>query len=145
MTDNLPHDVRSYNMSRIKSSNTSPEAVVRKFLFSKGLRYRKNDSRLPGKPDIVLPKFKKVVFVHGCFWHAHDNCDRFKWPKSNLLYWKPKLFKNKQRDIDNEEKLRTLGWDVIVVWECELKTQELREKRLSLLYLQITGATSHDS
>ena len=118
MTDNHSPDVRSYNMSRIRSKNTAPEELVRKYLFSKGFRYRKNDRKLPGKPDIVLPKYKTVIFVNGCFWHLH-NCEKFKWPKSNQEYWVPKLENNARRDHDNYNILRELGWNVIIVWECE--------------------------
>ena len=129
--------IRSYNMSRIKNKNTQPEEIVRKYLFSRGLRYRKNDKKLPGHPDIVLPKYKTVVFVNGCFWHVHEGCQYFKWPKSNVEFWKNKLLSNKKRDILNVQKLREVGWNVIVVWECELKKQS-RTERLDKLYLEIT-------
>ena len=118
--DNHSVEQRHYNMSRINSKNTKPEEIVRKFLFSHGFRYRKNDKRYPGHPDIVLPKYKTVIFVNGCFWHMHD-CKEFVLPKSNLDYWLPKLERNKQRDKENVKKLQSLGWNVIVVWECELK------------------------
>ena len=98
MADNHSKEVRSYNMSRIRSKDTKPEEVVRKYLFSKGLRYRKNDKRYPGCPDIVLPKYKTVIFINGCFWHMHDNCSGFVMPKSNLEYWIPKLTRNKKRE-----------------------------------------------
>lgn len=108
------------NMARIRSINTKPEEIVRKFLFSKGFRYRKNVKKLPGCPDIVLPKYKTVIFVNGCFWHKHD-CKRFVWPSSNTDYWKTKINRNVQRDSINTDLLLSLGWKVIVVWECELK------------------------
>ena len=136
MADNHTKEVRSYNMSRIKSKNTKPEEIVRKYLFSRGLRYRKNDKRFKGKPDIVLPKYKTIVFVHGCFWHVHENCPDFVMPKSNLEYWKPKLLKNKERDEFNITALRDDGWRVIVVWECELKTA-VKNGRLERLYGEI--------
>ena len=120
MADNLTKDVRHKNMSHIRSKNSKPEEIVRKYLFSQGFRYRKNDSRLPGKPDIVLPKYKTVIFVNGCFWHMHD-CKRFVWPSSNEDYWRPKILGNVARDQNNYEKLREMGWKVLVVWECELK------------------------
>ena len=120
MADNLSKDVRHKNMSHIRSKNSKPEEIVRKYLFSKGFRYRKNDSRLPGKPDIVLPKYKTVIFVNGCFWHKHD-CGRFVWPSSNEEYWRPKILGNVARDQRNYELLREMGWKVLVVWECELK------------------------
>ncbi len=118
--DNHSVDQRHYNMSRISSKNTKPEEQVRKFLFAHGFRYRKNDKRYPGHPDIVLPKYKTVIFVNGCFWHMHY-CKEFVLPKSNLDYWLPKLERNKQRDEENIKKLQSLGWNVIVVWECDLK------------------------
>lgn len=120
MADNHSKEVRSRNMSHIRSANTKPEEMVRKFLFSKGFRYRKNVRKLPGCPDIVLPKYKTVIFVNGCFWHKH-NCSRFVWPSSNEDYWIPKITRNVERDIKNHKQLQEQGWNVIVVWECELK------------------------
>lgn len=120
MVDNHTKESRSMNMARIRSINTKPEEIVRKFLFSKGFRYRKNVKKLPGCPDIVLPKYKTVIFVNGCFWHKHD-CKRFVWPSSNTDYWKTKINRNVQRDSINTDLLLSLGWKVIVVWECELK------------------------
>lgn len=118
--DNHTKSQRSYNMSRIRSTNSKPEEVVRKYLFSQGFRYRKNDKRYPGKPDIVLPKYKTVIFVHGCFWHMHD-CGRFVWPSSNVEYWEKKINRNVDRDKEHAEKLQADGWKVLTVWECELK------------------------
>ena len=120
MADNLSKDVRHKNMSHIRSKNSKPEEIVRKYLFSQGFRYRKNDSRLPGKPDIVLPKYKTVIFVNGCFWHQHD-CGRFVWPSSNEEYWRPKILGNVARDQRNYELLREMGWKVLIVWECYLR------------------------
>lgn len=119
------HDkkTRSYNMSRIKDKNTRPEEIVRKYLFSKGFRYRKNDKRLPGTPDIVLPKYKTVIFVNGCFWHGHKDCRYFVIPKTNTDFWLNKINTNIERDKRKQEALKELGWNVIVVWECELKKQ----------------------
>lgn len=134
--DNHSKEVRSYNMSKIKSKDTKPEEIVRKYLFSKGFRYRKNVKTLPGSPDIVLPKYKTVIMVNGCFWHIHEGCPKFVWPKSNVDYWTEKLTINKLRDIENIEALEALGWKVIIVWECELN-KKTREKRLSLLSKQI--------
>ena len=114
-------EIRSYNMSRIKNKNTKPEEIVRKFLFSKGFRYRKNDKRLPGHPDIVLPKYKTVIFVNGCFWHGHEGCKYFVWPKSNEEFWRKKIGSNIERDEKNVNTLKQLGWNVLTVWECELK------------------------
>ena len=120
MADNHTKEVRSRNMSHIRSTNTKPEEKVRKYLFSKGFRYRKNVRKLPGCPDIVLPKYHTVIFVNGCFWNKHD-CPRFVWPSSNEDYWIPKITRNVERDLKNHQILREQGWRVVVVWECELK------------------------
>ena len=122
MADVHSPEKRSYNMSRIRSKDTKPEEKVRKYLFAQGFRYRKNVRKLPGCPDIVLPKYKTVVFVHGCFWHMHD-CGRFHWPSSNQEYWEPKIHRNFERDQTNIEQLQALGWKVLTVWECELKNK----------------------
>lgn len=135
MADNHSREVRSKNMSRIRSDNTKPESLVRKYLFSKGFRYRKNVRALPGCPDIVLPKYKTVVFVNGCFWHKHD-CPRFIWPSSNIEYWRPKLLNNVERDRRNIEALKNAGWNVLIVWECELKKKVI-EQTLARLIIEI--------
>lgn len=114
-------------MSRIRNKNTKPEEIVRKYLFAHGFRYRKNDVRLPGKPDIVLPKYKTVIFVNGCFWHKHEGCRYFVWPKNNADFWKKKIESNVARDIKNYHLLETLGWRVLTVWECELKQNQKEE------------------
>lgn len=132
MADNHTKEVRSMNMSHIRSTNTKPEELVRKYLFSRGFRYRKNDKRYPGKPDIVLPKYKTVIFVNGCFWHKHEGCRYFVWPKSNIEFWKEKITKNINRDIKNYCELEAMGWNVLIVWECELK-KDIREKTLENL------------
>lgn len=136
--DKHSRETRSYNMSRIKATNTKPEETVRKYLFSKGFRYRKNDKRLPGKPDIVLPKYKTVVLINGCFWHGHEGCRYFVVPKTNTEFWVEKISKNILRDRNNEEKLKELGWKVITVWECELKNDR-KEKTLENLIKEITA------
>lgn len=128
MADRHSKEVRSYNMSRIRGKNTKPEEIVRKYLFSQGFRYRKNDKRLPGTPDIVLPKYKTVIFVNGCFWHMHEGCRYFVWPKSNEEFWHNKILTNVIRDKRNYSELQDLGWKVIVVWECQLKKQCQKEK-----------------
>lgn len=133
MADVHTPEQRSYNMSRIYSKNTKPEELVRKFLFSQGFRYRKNDARLPGKPDIVLPKYKTVVFVNGCFWHGHEGCRYFVWPKNNAEFWKEKITGNIQRDKRNHHLLEEQGWRVIEIWECELKKNTFQETLVSLV------------
>ena len=135
MADNHSKEVRSMNMSHIRSTNTKPEEKVRKYLFSRGLRYRKNVRSLPGCPDIVLPKYKTVVFVNGCFWHQHD-CGRFVWPSSNEEYWRKKITRNIERDKENYCVLESSGWKVLVVWECELK-KKVAEGNLQRLYDEI--------
>ena len=134
--DNHSKEVRSYNMSKIRSTGTKPEEAVRKYLFSKGLRYRKNVKTLPGKPDIVLPIYKPIVFVNGCFWHGHQNCRYFVMPKSNAEYWSEKIKRNKERDITIYNQLTEVGWNVITVWECGLKNGK-REQTLEYLYYNI--------
>lgn len=136
MADNHSPKVRSYNMSRIKSRNTKPEELVLKYLFGRGLRYRKNDRRYPGKPDAVFPKYHTVLFVNGCFWHSHEGCPGFVMPKSRLEYWEPKLERNRQRDTEHIAVLESNGWRVITVWECELK-KAIRDERLNRLYDEI--------
>lgn len=120
MADNHTKEGRSQNMSHIRSTNTKPEEKVRKYLFSQGFRYRKNVRNLPGCPDVVLPKYKAVIFVNGCFWHKHD-CPRFVWPSSNEKYWVAKIQGNVERDKINIIALQEKGWNVVIIWECELK------------------------
>ena len=138
MVDRVSKETRSYNMSMIRSKDTKPEILVRSYLFSRGLRFRKNDKRYPGSPDIVLPKYNTVVFVHGCFWHMHDDCKYATMPKSNVDFWKKKLYGNKERDERNQKELEEMGWKVITVWECELKKDKV-EQTLENLYNQITS------
>lgn len=121
MSDKLTKERRSWNMSRIKGKDTEIEVAVRKQLFSYGYRYRKNDKNLPGKPDIVFPKYKTVIFVHGCFWHLHSDCKIARIPKSNTDFWIAKLKRNVEKDKSNKQKLEDMGWKVITVWECEIK------------------------
>lgn len=123
--DHLTKKKRSWNMSRIRSQNTKPEMAVRRILHGMGYRFRLHRKDLPGKPDIVLPKYKTAIFVHGCFWHQCPNCNRGgRTPKSNKDYWILKLKNNKERDKANSEELRHLGWKVIVIWECQIKNQD---------------------
>ena len=121
MADVHSKAVRSYNMSRIKGKDTKPEMLVRKFLFANGFRYRLHVKILPGKPDIVLPKYKTVIFIHGCFWHGHDGCKYFVVPKTRTEWWLEKIIGNISSDNRNIEALKVFGWSIIVIWECELK------------------------
>lgn len=120
----------------IKSSGTKPEKLVRKYLFSKGLRYRKNVRTLPGKPDIVLPKYKTIVFVNGCFWHGHEGCKYFVMPKTNVEFWSKKILTNVARDAETYKELQNMGWNVLIVWECQLK-KDKKENTLEYLYYNI--------
>ena len=138
MADVHSKETRSYNMSRIKGKDTKPEEIVRKYLFSKGFRYRKNDKRLPGTPDIVLPKYRTVIFVNGCFWHKHEGCKYFVWPKSNVDFWRNKINGNVTRDEKVYKQLSNMGWHIIVVWECELKKNAINN-RLDKLAEEITN------
>lgn len=124
MSDNLTKEQRHKNMQHIRSTGTKPEEIVRKYLFSQGFRYRKNVAKLPGKPDIVLPKFKTVIFVNGCFWHMHEGCKDFVWPKNNSEYWEKKIKGNVERDNRNYTALEQAGWRVLIVWECQLKENQ---------------------
>ena len=121
MADSVSKEQRSRNMSRIRSTNTSIEVKVRKYLFRSGFRYRKNVTALPGKPDIVLPKYKTVIFVHGCFWHRHEGCRYATTPSTNSEYWQQKFHRNIENDIRHSKELSEMGWNVITIWECELK------------------------
>ena len=137
MADVLTSEQRRKCMSRIRSKNTKPEIIIRKFLFAHGFRFRINVKRLPGTPDIVLRKYQTVIFVNGCFWHGHENCKTAHIPKSNVEFWTNKIGKNKKRDEKNKILLKNMGWTVITVWECQLK-KDIKEKTLfdleTLLY-----------
>ena len=123
MADRISEERRSYNMSRIKSSNTSVELTVRRLIHGMGYRYRLHGKNLPGKPDIVFRPRRKVIFVHGCFWHQHPSpaCLDSRVPRSNLGYWEPKLERTKQRDANNQALLIAMGWESLIIWECELR------------------------
>ncbi len=125
MADVFDKATRSYVMSRIRSKDTKPEMVVRKFLFSKGFRYKVHDKNLPGKPDIVLPKYNTVIFVHGCFWYGHINCKYATIPKTRTEWWMNKITRNKTNDRKNTTLLKYLGWKVIIIHECNLKKGKL--------------------
>ena len=130
MTDVHSPEVRSFNMSRIKGKNTKPEMLVRKFLFSKGFRFRLHSVSLPGKPDIVLPRYKTLIFVNGCFWHGHKRCRKFVVPKTRTDYWINKININISNDKKNIIALRKDGWKVITIWECQLNKEKTIEKIL---------------
>ena len=121
MTDHLTKEKRSWNMSRISAKDTKPEKTVRSLLHKMGFRFRIYNDKLPGKPDIILNKYNSVIFIHGCFWHQHPSCKRATKPKSNKEYWMNKLNGNKSRFIKVKNKLEKMGWNVIVIWECEIK------------------------
>lgn len=113
--------VRRYNMSRIRGKDTKPELLVRKFLFDRGFRYRLHDKRLAGKPDVVLPKYKAVTLIHGCFWHGHEGCKYFVIPKTRAEWWIDKISTTRTKDVENEVKLKAAGWNIIRIYECELR------------------------
>lgn len=143
MADNHSKAVRSKNMSHIRSTDTKPEVAVRKYLFSKGFRYRKNVKAMPGCPDIVLLKYKTVIFVNGCFWHKHD-CPRFVWPSSNQEYWYAKITRNVERDKENYGMLESEGWTVLTIWECQLKKNDFASTMDKLISV-LTGIQDKDT
>ena len=120
MPDTMTKEQRHYCMSRIRGKDTRPEMVVRRWLHSEGFRYSLHSRRLPGCPDIVLRRYHTVIFINGCFWHGHPGCDMFRMPRSNVEFWQEKIRRNKERDAQEVAALEALGWNVIVVWECEL-------------------------
>ncbi|MGN6603020.1 MAG: very short patch repair endonuclease [Ginsengibacter sp.] len=136
MSDVHSPEIRSYNMSMIKGKNTKPEMLVRKFLHTNGYRYKLHDKTLPGKPDIVLPKYKTVIFVHGCFWHGHKNCKYFVVPKTRTEWWLNKINGNIANDEKTTKALKKGGWKVITIWECNLKPSKL-QKTLALLLKRV--------
>ncbi|GAB6123003.1 very short patch repair endonuclease [Dysgonomonas termitidis] len=121
MTDIHSKETRSYNMSQVKARDTKPELIVRRFLFSNKLRYRLYDKKLQGKPDIVLRKYKTIIFIHGCFWHGHENCKYSALPKTRTEFWSDKIESNKKRDKKNIDQLKSDDWNVLIVYECELR------------------------
>lgn len=142
MTDKLTREQRHRNMAAIHGKDTKPEMIVRKFLFSRGFRYRLNHPRLPGHPDLVLRKYRTVIFVNGCFWHGHENCKYFRLPKTNIEFWKNKIQRNKERDKKEQCQLAAMGWHCITIWECQLKpririqTLESLEFTLNQIFLK---------
>ncbi len=135
MSDSITPEHRSWNMGRIRGKDTKIEVKVRQYLFSKGFRFRKNDKRYPGKPDVVLPKYNAVIFVNGCFWHHHQGCKNATIPKTRTEFWLNKLSKNVENDKRNEDILKQAGWNVITIWECEL--EENFEERMFRLINEI--------
>lgn len=138
MTDVLSKEQRHKCMSHIRDKNTRPEMLVRKYLFSLGFRYRINVNTLPGTPDLVLRKYNVAIFINGCFWHGHVGCKYANLPKTNQLFWKQKIETNKKRDIEKQCQLRNLGWNIIQIWECELKPKsriQTLEKLINTLNL----------
>ena len=146
MADRMTKEQRHKCMARIKGKNTKPELIVRRYLHTHGYRYRINVKRLPGTPDIVLRKYRTVIFINGCFWHGHEGCKYFVIPKSNTDFWKKKIDRNKQRDIEKRVQLRRLGWHTIIIWGCELKpknrhaTLQALEQTLNKIFLLNNGA-----
>lgn len=139
MADVMTPKQRSRCMAAIKGKDTKPEMIVRKYLFSRGMRFRVQVRKLPGTPDIVLPKYKTVIFVNGCFWHGHEDCKYFRLPKSNVEFWKEKIGRNIERDRESMQALLDLGWKIIRVWECELRNKANREDTLNKIYKSITS------
>ena len=146
MADRMTIEQRHKCMSRIKSKDTKPEMIVRRYLHAHGYRYRINVKRLPGTPDIVLRKYKTVIFINGCFWHGHEGCKHFVMPKTNTEFWQKKIDRNKQRDIEKRIQLRRLGWHTIIIWGCELMpknrltTLQALEQTLNKIFLLNNGA-----
>ncbi len=128
MADQISPEHRSWNMSRIRGKDTKPEKIVRSILHKSGYRFRLHRKDLPGKPDIVLPKYNTIIFVHGCFWHRHKNCRFAYTPKSRKEFWNAKFRDNKRRDKKNQKKLKNLNWRVITIWECQTRNLELIRK-----------------
>ncbi len=141
MPDVFSPEERSRIMAKVRGKDTSPEKLVRSLLHRMGYRFRLHATHLPGKPDIVLPRHKKVIFVHGCFWHQHEGCPRAARPSSNTDYWNRKLDRNVIRDCDNRQKLEYLGWQVLIVWECETNDQERLVKKLQHFMSVITTSS----
>lgn len=133
MADTMTPEQRHKCMAAIKGKDTKPEMIVRKYLHSLGYRYGLHNKNLPGCPDLVLRKYKTVIFIHGCFWHGHDGCKYYRLPKSNVEFWKEKITRNRQRDRESVRSLIKKGWNVITIWECDLKNKDKREETLNNL------------
>lgn len=144
MADIMTPEQRSRCMAAVKGKDTKPEMIVRKYLFSRGLRFRVQVRKLPGTPDLVLSKYKTAIFVNGCFWHGHEGCKYFRLPKSNIEFWKEKIERNIERDKESTQALFDLGWKVVRVWECELRNKANREDTLNKIYNSITTSGNSD-
>ena len=134
MPDHLTIEQRSHNMSCIRGKDTKPEIIVRKYLWSHGFRYRLNHPQLPGKPDIVMRKYRTCIFINGCFWHGHEGCRYFTIPKTNTDFWVNKIEHNKERDLEVQNQLAEMGWHCITIWECELKSDRKIETLRALVF-----------
>lgn len=132
--DKLTKEQRHRCMSAIKGKDTKPELLVRKFLFNRGFRYRLNHPRLPGHPDLVLRKYRTVIFVNGCFWHGHQGCKYYVLPKTNVEFWRDKIERNRNRDAEEQRQLASMGWHCITVWECQLKPKVRQQTLEALVY-----------
>lgn len=137
--DTVDKETRSKIMAKVGQKGTRPEMVLRRALHKLGLRYKLHDKKLPGRPDLVFPKYKAVIFVNGCFWHAHENCKYFKVPSSRRVFWMEKFESNKLRDKRNYEELATMGWNVIIVWECALKKNAIENVALHINECLVRG------
>lgn len=137
--DVLSREKRSQIMASVKSSDTKPEMLVRRYLHAHGFRYGLHNRKLPGSPDIVLRKYKTVIFINGCFWHGHEGCKYYRLPKSNIEFWQTKIERNRQRDVETIEALKAKGWRVITIWECELRNIAQRGETLIQLVKDIKG------
>jgi DNA mismatch endonuclease (patch repair protein) len=149
MADIFSKEKRSEIMAAVKGKNTGAELLVRRFLWANGIRYRLYSPNLPGKPDIVIPRCKLVIFIHGCFWHGHENCPRGRLPKSRVKYWKSKIEANRRRDTLVEEKLKDLGWRQIIIWDCQLRSKKSAsialEDLLKNIFLLCPKSTKKDT
>jgi len=143
--DTLTSGKRSEVMSRIRGKNTRCELIVRRYLFAQGFRFRIHDKRFPGHPDLVLPKYHTIIMVNGCFWHGHTDCRLYREPKTNREFWSAKILRNTLRDAKILAELESLGWRVIIVWECELRTKRLRDRTLNGLVNEIWSITAATS
>lgn len=143
MTDTLSQERRSWNMGRVRSKDTKPEIIVRSLLHRNGFRFRLHKKGLPGKPDIVLARYRTVIFVHGCFWHRHKGCPDSTTPKTRTAFWRNKFKENTERDKRTISALRDIGWNVIVVWECEIQRSEILLKRLKKDIIESSNKAMH--